>query len=57
MRAYLITTGILFAAITVAHGFEIIDRRHVLASDALVLAASVGLGVWAWRLLRRGAAR
>jgi len=57
MRTYLITTGILFAAITVAHVVEIVDRRHVLASDVVVLAVSIGLGVWAWLLLRKGAAR
>jgi len=56
MRPYVITTGILFAVIAVAHAFEIIDRRHLFASDAVVLAASIGLGVWAWRLLRKGAA-
>jgi hypothetical protein len=57
MRTYLITTGTLFAAITVAHVVEIVDRRHVLASDVVVLAVSIGLGVWAWLLLRKGAAR
>jgi hypothetical protein len=57
MRAYLITTGVLFAAIAVAHVFEIIGRHHAYASDVVVLAVSIGLGVWAWSLLRRGVAR
>lgn len=57
MRSYLITTGVLFAAIAVAHVFEIIGRHHVYASDVVVLAVSIGLGVWAWSLLRRGVAR
>ncbi len=52
MRPYLITTGILFAVIAVAHGWEVIDRSRVLASDILVFAASIGLSVWAWRLWR-----
>jgi len=56
MKAYLITTGILFAAITVAHAWEVVDRHHLFASDALVLAVSVGLSVWAWRLVRKAAA-
>lgn len=57
MRSYLITTGVLFAAIAVAHVFEIIGRHHGYASDVVVLAVSIGLGVWAWSLLRRGVAR
>jgi hypothetical protein len=56
MKAYLITTGILFAVITVAHVWEVVDRHRLVASDTLVLAASVGLSVWAWRLVRRAAA-
>jgi hypothetical protein len=53
MRAYVITTGILFAVITVAHLWEVIDRKHLLIEDPVVLAVSVGLVVWAWRLARR----
>ena len=73
MRAYLVTTGVLFAVITVAHVFEIVDRQRLFvrgrrsgkgdgdrqrlfASDALILAVSVGLSVWAWRLVRKAAA-
>ena len=56
MKAYLVTTGVLFAVITVAHVWEVVDRRQLFASDALILAASVGLSVWAWRLVRRPAA-
>lgn len=53
MRAYVMTTGILFALITVAHVFEVVEHRRVFTSDALILAVSVGLTVWAWRLVRR----
>ena len=53
MKAYLVTTGILFAVITVAHIFEIVDRRQLYASDALIVAVSVGLSIWAWRLVRK----
>ena len=56
MKAYLVTTGVLFAVITVTHVWEVVDRRQLFASDALILAASVGLSVWAWRLVRRPAA-
>jgi len=56
MKAYLVTTGVLFAVITVAHVLEVVDRRRLFASDALILAVSVGLSVWAWRLVRKPAA-
>jgi len=56
MKAYLVTTGILFAVITVAHVWEVVDRRRIFTSDALILAVCVGLSVWAWRLVRRAAA-
>ena len=56
MRTYLITTGILFAVITGAHVFEVIDRGHVHHSDILIVAVSAGLSVWAWRLWRKAAA-
>lgn len=50
MKAYLYTTGMLFAVIAVAHVWEVIDRSHVFASDVLIVALSAGLAVWAWRL-------
>ena len=52
MKAYLYTTGMLFAVIAVAHIWEVIDRSHVFASDILIVAVSAGLVVWAWRLGR-----
>ena len=52
MKAYLYTTGMLFAVIAVAHVWEVIDRSHVFASDILIVAVSAGLVVWAWRLGR-----
>ncbi len=52
MKAYLITTGILFVLITVAHVFEVIDRSHVVASDVIIIAVTAALAVWAWRLAK-----
>lgn len=52
MKAYLITTGILCALVAVAHVFEVIDRSHVFASDAIIVALSAALAVWAMRLAR-----
>ena len=55
MKPYLITTGILFAAITVAHAYEAIARGHFHHTDLLVLV-SAGFSFWAWRLLHKAAA-
>ena len=54
MKPYVITTGILFAAITVAHGYGAVARGHFHQTDLLVLL-SAGLTFWAWRLLRKAA--
>ena len=53
MKAYLLTTGTLFALIGVAHVFEVVERSRVFASDVLIVALSAGLAVWAWRLARK----
>ena len=57
MKAYVITTGTMFALITVAHVWRMAVEPGVATEPAhlalTVLAA--GLGVWAWRLLRRPA--
>ena len=55
MKPYLITTGFLFAAITVAHAYGAIARGHLHHTDLLVLV-SAALTIWAWRLIRRTAA-
>jgi len=52
MKAYLYTTGILFAAIMVGHVWEVIDRSRVFASDVVIVLLCAGLVVWAWRLAR-----
>jgi hypothetical protein len=55
MKAYLITTGILFGLLTGAHIWRAIAEGPQMAKDPFfilltVLAAS--LSIWAWRLLR-----
>lgn len=60
MRNYVITTGALFALITVAHLLRIIDEWPRFATDPwyiLLTAAAAGLSLWAWRLLRIAARR
>ena len=53
MKAYVILTGFVFGAITVAHMWRIIYEPH-LGRDTwflLLTAATLGLSIWAVRLL------
>lgn len=56
MKAYLITTGTVFALIVVAHLARLADEGWYMLEDpwfiALTLLAA-GLSGWAWRLLWR----
>lgn len=52
MKAYLVTTGLVFSLIFVAHTLEIVDRGRVFPEDALILGVCAGLAGWAWRLVR-----
>ncbi len=58
MKAYLITTGVIFALIALLHLLKGISDRHLLASspgEYLAMAAlgvlAAALSVWAWWLL------
>jgi hypothetical protein len=55
MKAYIATTGVLFALIVVAHVLRVADEGLQLAADPvyiLLTAAAAGMAGWAWRLLR-----
>ena len=59
MKAYLITTGILFGLIALAHLLRTVAEWSRLEVDPWFLLQGPGLGVvaaalcfWAWRLLR-----
>ena len=55
MKAYVMTTGVVFGLITFAHVLRIIaEGPHLLTEPLWVLltAATAGLSIWAWRLLR-----
>lgn len=55
MRAYVVTTGIVFGLLAVAHVVRIIAERPALATDLwymLTTVAAAALAVWAWRVLR-----
>jgi hypothetical protein len=60
MRAYLITTGLIFGLLAVAHVLRTISEWSRLATDPGFILEGPGIGViaaaiafWAWRLLRR----
>jgi hypothetical protein len=48
MKAYALTSGVIFAAIGVAHVAEVIDRSRLFASDVVIVLLCAGLAVWAW---------
>jgi hypothetical protein len=55
MRAYVMTTGILFGLITMAHVWRVFEEGRGLATDPsfiLLTLAAAALCLWAWRLLR-----
>ena len=58
MKTYLMTTGIIFALITVAHIWRIFAEGSRLAMDPLfgiLTVATAALSCWAWRLLGKSA--
>jgi hypothetical protein len=63
MKAYLFTTGALFAILAVAHLARTITESSRLTTDPGFILEGPGIGiiaagiaVWAWRLLRAAAA-
>jgi hypothetical protein len=58
MKAYVMTTGVIFGLLTLAHLLRIIMEGRHLAKDPiyiLITLAAAALCFWAWRLLRRSA--
>ncbi len=58
MKAYLLTTGTVFALITLAHIWRAISESATLVRDpfyVILTLLSAGMSVWAWRLLRTSA--
>lgn len=55
MKGYVVTTGVIFALIVVAHVWRVIEEGARLLSDpwwVTMTLAAAGLSVWAVRLLR-----
>ena len=56
MKAYLLTTGVLFGLIAIAHILRMIVEWPRLATDPwylLLTLLAAALCVWAWRLFRQ----
>jgi hypothetical protein len=56
MKAYLITTGTIFALITAAHIWRVAAEGSRLATDpffVLLTILAAALSVWAWLLVGR----
>jgi hypothetical protein len=56
MKAYILTTGVIFGLITVAHLLRFVMEGSHLAREPvfiLLTVLSAALSVWAWQLLRR----
>jgi hypothetical protein len=59
MNAYLITTGVIFALLALAHLLRTIAEWSRLTTDPWFILVGPGIGIlaaalsfWAWRLLR-----
>jgi hypothetical protein len=55
MKAYVLTTGIVFGSVALMHVWRAIAEGPGLAKDPLFLlitAAAAALSLWAWRVLR-----
>ena len=55
MKAYIITTGVIFGLITVAHILRMVKEPHVFTEPVFLLLTVVAaaLCVWSWLALRR----
>jgi hypothetical protein len=55
MKTYVMTTGIVFGLLTLAHIWRAFAEGPHLATDpsfVLITVVAAGLSVWAWRVLR-----
>jgi hypothetical protein len=56
VRTYIVTTGVLFGAITIAHILRMISEKPHLAEEfwyVLLTAVSAALCLWAFTLLKK----
>lgn len=55
MRAYIITTGAIFALIAIAHIARLVTETHVLREPIFLVLTilAAALSIWSWVVLRR----
>jgi hypothetical protein len=56
MKTYVITTGMLFGVLTLAHLWRVIEEGRALATSPWYVTVTVlaaALAVWAWRVVKR----
>jgi uncharacterized membrane protein len=55
MKAYVITTGAVFALLTLAHIWRGFVEPHMVKEPWFILFTliALGLSLWAWRVLKR----
>ena len=56
MKTYVITTGVLFGLVTLAHLWRMIEEGRALAASPWYVAITIlaaALAVWAWRVVGR----
>ena len=60
MKGYLITTGLLFAVVTITHLARTMELWHAFATEpwmvvgvASITVLTAALTVWSWRLVRK----
>lgn len=54
-EAYVLTTGVLFGVLTLAHVWRMVEERQMATEPwyLVITAATAVLSIWAWRLVRR----
>ena len=55
MKAYVVTSGVIFGLVTLAHILRVFAEGSHVASDpwfVLLTVAAAALSGWAWRVLR-----
>ena len=55
MKAYVMTTGVVFGLLVVVHIWRAVVEGPGVAKDPfyiLITVAAAGLSLWAWRLVR-----
>jgi NO-binding membrane sensor protein with MHYT domain len=55
MKAYVVTTGMIFGLLVAVHLWRMLAEHPHLATDPIYLAITAvagGLAIWAWRVVR-----